>query len=58
MFEQTFLEIIDWKTIQKFCDIITCGSDFERTLRINYEKCDEKCYVIVYVQLLKALNIR
>ena len=39
-----FLEIIDWKTTQKFCDVIICGLHFKRKLRISYEKCDENCY--------------
>ena len=33
---QLFLEIINWKTIQKFCDIIICG--LHLTLRVNYKK--------------------
>ena len=49
---ETFLEIIDRKTIQKFCDVIICGLNFERTLRISYEKCDEKCYHQWYLSIL------
>ena len=33
---ELFLEIINWETIQKSCDIIICG--LHLTLRINYEK--------------------
>ena len=38
-----FLEIIDWKTIEKFCDMITCGLHFDSTLKLNHKKCDKKC---------------
>ena len=37
-----FLEIINWWTIYKSCGIIICGLHFDKTLRINYEKYDEK----------------
>ena len=39
------------------CNIITCGFHFDRTIRINYEKCDEKCYDQWYLRiLLNACN--
>ena len=44
-FFEMFLEIINWWTIYKSCGIIICGLHFDKTLRINYEKYDEKkCY--------------
>ena len=49
---EMFLEIIDLKTTQTFCDVIICGLHFERTLRISYEKCDENCYHQWYLHIL------
>ena len=45
-FFEMFLEIINWWTIYKSCGIIICGLHFDKTLRINYEKYDEKNVMI------------
>ena len=34
----------NWLKDFNFCDIIICGLHFDRTLRINYEKCYKKYY--------------
>ena len=40
------VEMINWWTIWKFCGIIICGLHFDKRLRINYEKYDEKNVMI------------